>query len=310
MTQIKNLKLLIITLVVFYITACNHLFYYPDSNIAITPNKLELDYKEITIALNQDSRISGWLIQNKSNKKYGTVIHFHGNAENISTHFLYLSWIVNYGYDLFIFDYPGYGKSSGQAEKEQIFYSSRQVLRWVEKNIESKNLFLLGQSLGGAILIPAYAEAKIDNVRGIILDSTFSSYRYIAREKLASVWLTWPLQWPLGFLVSDSYSPINYIQNISVPILSFHSESDPVVSFASGNLLFTAANEPKQLYKLSKPGHCTAFIMHDDQYRKKLLEFFCNNLVDNKKYCQEDLKNLQLTKIQNSIEAFNASKNE
>ena len=94
----------------------------------------------------------------------------------------------------------------------------------------------------------------------------------------------------MDFLVSDDYSPINYIRKISVPIINFHSELDPVVSFTTGNLLFEEANEPKQLYKLINSGHCEAFIMNDDQYRRRLLEFLCENLADNNNLCKMTLK--------------------
>ncbi len=305
MTPIKKLKIIIFFLVFLNLISCNHLFYYPDSNIWLTPQKLKLEYKEVTIKVNENVQVFGWVIRNKMSKTYGTVNQFHGNAGNISTHFLYLSWLVNHGYDLFIFDYPGYGKSSGEAIKEDIFKDSKLVLEWVQNNIDTKNLFLLGQSLGGAVLVPVYTESKINNVRGVILDSTFSSYRYITREKLASIWLTWPFQWPLGFLVSDDYSPINYIRKISVPIINFHSELDPVVSFTTGNLLFEEANEPKQLYKLINSGHCEAFIMNDDQYRRRLLEFLCENLADNNNLCKNDLKKLENSYIKSGRDAYN-----
>jgi hypothetical protein len=56
-------------------------------------------------------------------------------------------------------------------------------------------------------------------------ESTFASYRGIAREKLANFWLTWPLQVPLSWAVDDDYSPVDAIGRVSpIPVLIIHGD--------------------------------------------------------------------------------------
>ncbi|WGL59719.1 alpha/beta fold hydrolase [Pigmentibacter sp. JX0631] len=300
--------LLLITISQFF--GCNHLFYYPDKTIRFEPSKLELPFENIYINVDSSTKLNGWLIKSKRKENLGLVVQFHGNAENISTHFLYLSWLTEYGYDVFIFDYRGYGLSNGNPEREMIFKDSIQVLNWIFSNYTYKNIFLVGQSLGGAILIPVIGENPNEKIRGIVLDSTFSSYRSITRDKLSSVWLTWPLQWPLSFLVSDEYSPIDFANKITVPILNFHSENDPVVSYELGKALYEAIPSQKEMNTLSGKEHCAAFIMKEDQYRRKLLEFFCMNILEKNNQCAKELEDLKNIRIKNAIDIYNEKKNQ
>ena len=119
-------------------------------------------------------------------------------------------------------------------------------------------------------------------MQAIILDSTFGSYRIISRQKLSSIWLTWHLQWPLSFLVSDNLSPIDYIKQVKIPTLFIHSTEDPVVPFESGSSLFKEAENPKEFWELNEKGHCSAMVIKDDIYRKKLLNYLCFHLNLNK----------------------------
>src|SRR5436853_264545 len=77
------------------------------------------------------------------------------------------------------------------------------------KLIQSKNhdypLVIFGQSLGGAIALRAYEDTKKDlpQVKLVIADSTFSSYKAAARSILRNHWFTWILQPITYFVLSD-----------------------------------------------------------------------------------------------------------
>jgi fermentation-respiration switch protein FrsA (DUF1100 family) len=112
-----------------------------------------------------------------------------------------------------------------------------------------------------------------DRVRALILDSAFSSYRGIAREKIADSILGWPLQYPLSFLVSDDCSPRDYISRVSpVPVLIMHGYDDHIVPERHSKILFEAASEPKELWRLNIRGHVTSWT--DEATRKRLLDYF------------------------------------
>ncbi len=88
-------------------------------------------------------------------------------------------------------------------------------------DVNPDRIVVFGQSLGGAIAIYNIAHSPYRrHIRGLAVESAFASYRGIAREKLAAFWLTWPLQYPLSWLVSDRYSPAGAVADISpIPLL-------------------------------------------------------------------------------------------
>ena len=106
----------------------------------------------------------------------------------------------------------------------------------------------------------------------MIIDSAFSSYRRIAREKLAAFWLTWALQLPLSLTVDDQYSPIYAIPSVSpIPLLIIHSVHDPIVPLSHAEALYAAAQQPKSLWRIEQGGHIQALTHEED--RRRLAEY-------------------------------------
>jgi fermentation-respiration switch protein FrsA (DUF1100 family) len=74
-------------------------------------------------------------------------------------------------------------------------------------------------------------------VRAIVVDSSFSDYHLITKEKLASFFLTWPLQWLLPQLtIENAFSPVESVHAVSpIPLLFIHGDrhvSDPIASLS------------------------------------------------------------------------------
>jgi hypothetical protein len=99
-----------------------------------------------------------------------------------------------------------------------------------------------------------------ENIRALVVESAFSGYRRITREKLGDFWLTWPFQYPLSWTVSDEYNPSEAVARISpIPLLVIHGDRDPIVPVHHGQRLFELAREPKQLWIVPGGGHIQAF---------------------------------------------------
>jgi hypothetical protein len=258
------------------LSGCNHLFYFPDADERLTPKKLKLDYEDFVVTTKDHVPIHGWHIKTKAKNPHGTVVHFHGNAENMTTHVLYVAWLANFGFDVVTFDYRGYGRSGGMPQRDGLIEDGVAVMQWTRSHARTQDLFVIGQSLGGAVAVPVIAQAKIVGLRAVILDSTFASYRGVARQVLGSMWLTWPLQWPLSFLVSDSWSPVDSIADVHLPFVFIHGPTDPVVPYRAGRELYDAALQPKEFWTVPWDGHTSAFAVEDGRFRQHLVEYLCS----------------------------------
>lgn len=223
------------------------------------------------------TKLHGWFIPSLIQPAKGTIIQLHGNAENISTHYLSLLWLVRKGYNLFTVDYRGYGQSQGEPDLHGPVQDSVAAIARMRdfSGVDPQQLFVFGQSLGGALAIAALTEGSRDGIKAVVLEGTFSSYQKIAREKLGGVWLTWAFQWPLAVLfIRDTYSPEERIAQLSpLPILIIHGEEDPVVPHEHGVTLYEAAKEPKFFWSIPGGSHIDTFMMFGELYRNQLLKF-------------------------------------
>ncbi len=219
------------------LTACNSLFYHPDKLSYSLPEQLSQNFAEHRIPVGQKGEtLHAWHLRTTKQKK-GTIVHFHGNAQNMTSHVFFVAWLLDEGYDLVTFDYRGYGKSDGEVSRESTIEDGIAVLKWTAEKIDPNKIFVVGQSLGGAIALVALSKSEFPAVQKIVLDSTFPSYRKLAQRKLASFFLTWPLQWPLSFLVSDNESPYDHLETLARtpwPFFIVHAEGDPVVPYSEG----------------------------------------------------------------------------
>ncbi|MDI9244394.1 alpha/beta hydrolase [Marinobacter sp. CHS3-4] len=257
-------------------SGCSSLFFYPDSATYITPDRLNLEYEDVYLDTADGETLHGWWLPAKSDAR-GTVYFLHGNAQNISSHILNVSWLPDKRYNVFLIDYRGYGRSTGAPDIEGALHDAESGLRWLADYpaAEDQPIFLLGQSLGGALGTALASEwtkrQEQPPLEGVILDGTFSGFRAIAREKLGNFWLTWPFQIPLSWTIPDDYEATDMIGGISpVPVMVIHSVRDGIIPFHHGQRLFEAAKEPKHFLQ-TDTGHASTFVLPG--YQQAVLEF-------------------------------------
>lgn len=239
-----------------------------------TPQEVGVSYQDVYFRAENEVPLHGWWLPAVGESK-GTVLFLHGNAENISTHLASVHWLPAEGYSVFLFDYRGYGLSEGKADLGGLHRDAEAALGYVLMRQESQRLpvIVFGQSLGGAIAIHMTAESPYrSRISALVVESAFASYRDIFREKLSLLWLTWPLQYPLSWSVSDRYRPLDSIDKISpIPLVLVYADQDPIVPRHHGERLFEQAREPKQMWRYPSGNHIAAFTRAE--MRQRLVDY-------------------------------------
>jgi uncharacterized protein len=258
---------------------CSSLFFYPQKQEKDNPIAHLFSPEDIYFKTPDGITLHGWLFEAKP-QAMGTILILHGNAENLSTHVNSVLWLVKEGFNVFIFDYRGYGRSEGKPSLKGVHMDAEEALKTALNlpQVKGGRVVVLGQSIGGAIAIYTVANFQYkDRIAALVIDSAFSSYRLIAREKLGQFFLTWPFQYPLSLLFNDDYSPLKWIHAVApVPVLIIHGINDPVVPTHHGFLLYEAALMPKDYWETSTPGHIMAFA--DKDVRIKLARYLYEHL--------------------------------
>lgn len=256
-------------------SSCSSLFYFPSHYKYFDPAKSGHQPEDIWFKGEDQAPLHGWYFkQNKLSKAKASFLFFHGNGENLSSHFMALLWILEEGYDFFIFDYRGYGETPGKPTPENTVQDGHAALRWLHQKDPSIPLVVFGQSLGGAVSLRTVIDLKDEiPVRLVVVDSTFSSYRAIAQKVLTRQSMSWPLQPIVPFLVSDHYAPGSQIESLSpIPLVVIHGDEDTAVDFSLGQRVYELAKDPKEFWRVPGGTHIDAFWRHHGLFRKKLLE--------------------------------------
>ncbi len=249
----------------------NNLFYHPDSKTYATPKDDGYAFEEVTFSSKDKTELSGWFIPAKG-KVLGTVIHFHGNAQNMSAHYAYVSWLPASGFNLFVFDYRGYGKSKGKLSRKGVYEDSVAAVEYIKAraDIDPSKIILFGQSLGGANAIAVAGENPFEGIVGVVSESAFSSYKSVATDHAG---LFKPLA-PL--FIGNQFSPKKSVKKITpTPLLIIHGTRDSVVAYKHAEKLFKKAKAPKLLWTIQEGQHIEAFREeHRKEYIPKLLALF------------------------------------
>lgn len=246
-------------------------YYYPDSILYDTPERTGLRYEKVRFASKDGTRLSGWFVPavgvKSARDAKGTVVHMHGNAQNMTSHWAFVKWLPRRGFNVFLFDYRGYGESDGYPSPKGVFEDAVSALDYVRArpDIDTTRLLVFGQSLGGTNAIAA-AGASQEGIRAVAVEAPFYSNSRIANDVLPGA----------GFFMSDRWSAGSYVGKLSpIPLLFIHGTADLIVPYAHSQMLMAEAGEPKQLITVEGGRHMEAMMPHrGETYRNKLVVFF------------------------------------
>lgn len=264
---------------------CSSLFYFPDHELHYDPRKFGRTPVEVAFEAEEGFQLYGWFFESQRQPALGTVVQFHGNAQNMSSHYLSLLWIVEHGYNLFSFDYRGYGKSQGKPDQRGTVQDGLAALdqAWKLHSPPGSQFIVYGQSLGGVIAFKALSYFKHRNeVNLVVMDSTFASYKRVARSLLAQSWFTWILSPLAGILVSNEYGIDDILEDNTIPLLVIHDQRDPTVPYSNGQDIFSRNKGTKNFWILNEGLHGGIFSnplseMNQTSNRIKFLKFLNSN---------------------------------
>eukprot|EP01130_Rhizamoeba_saxonica_P000847 TRINITY_DN10749_c0_g1_i1.p1 TRINITY_DN10749_c0_g1~~TRINITY_DN10749_c0_g1_i1.p1 ORF type:complete len:330 (-),score=43.01 TRINITY_DN10749_c0_g1_i1:46-1035(-) len=201
----------------------------------------------------EDTVLHGWYIPNLPGSQ--VLLYCHGSGANLAATYRLDRYeiLLSMGYSIVTFDYPGYGKSTGEPTEDNVFESGEVFLDWIVDNLglSVSDVVVLGRSMGGSVA----SKLVLRNPKALILQSAFA--------KLSDAT---SLSYPLFWWYIDLIFPVQLdraeadVGAYSRPTFVYHSPDDGTVPIWSGRKLYDSVDTPDSEKTFSEVDN----VLHDD----------------------------------------------
>ena len=236
-----------------YIVAAGIVFLAQDKIIYHPLRGTEADFlesakrKNVEPWRNAQGQIIGW---HRTNPRAGKrLVVFNGNAGSALDRSFYIDAFQTLGggtvWDVWLFEYPGYGPRPGTIGKDAFIAAGREALQQLLSE-GTHPVFLLGESVGGGVACALAAEMP-DRISGLALVVPFARMEEVAQEKFRLL--------PVKYLLRDKYDNIAALASFRKPVAFAIAEKDDVIGPAQGHKLHDSYAGPKLLHEFRGADH-------------------------------------------------------
>jgi pimeloyl-ACP methyl ester carboxylesterase len=188
------------------------------------------------------SELPDWKLPEKP-----VVLFCHGNSCTIDQwRWVIDRWTWMIGADVLIFDYRGYGRSTGTPTEEGLYKDARAAYDWLvqEKNIDPRRVIIVGQSLGGGVAVRLAGEVEH---RLMVLESTFTCMCDVVDGVFFGA--------PMGYFCHQRFPNLDRIREYRKPLFLSHGDRDRLIPYWHSERLLEAAGGPTVLWRCDRMGH-------------------------------------------------------
>lgn len=204
-----------------------------------------------------------------SQKNFKTILFFHGNGEIVSDYDELSHLFEEHKLNFIVFDYRGYGKSTGSPSVSTMINDSHIIFKWIKKwlieNGYKDQLIIMGRSLGSACALEIAASYETE-IKGLIIESGFA--HAIPLLKLIGV-DTDSLQ-----ITDDKIGNISKIKKFHLPTLIIHALHDHIIPYSDAEDLLSESNaSQKNLVCIKGADHNSIFFVGMKEYLTSIQNF-------------------------------------
>lgn len=182
--------------------------------------QFDMPFEEINIPFNKTDTINMVKFFPNDSVRKGLVIYFHGNKGNINRHAPFAKTFTRNGYEVWMEDYPGYGKSTGDITEKKLYEQAWQIYVLAKKKYKSDSIIIYGRSFGSGIA--AYLAANAP-VKRLVLETPYYS--------IPSLFSCYAPVYPTSLMAKYKIPVHEYLQDVKFPITIFHGTSDWTIPY-------------------------------------------------------------------------------
>lgn len=225
--------------------------YYLQDYVLFRPQKMDrnlaydfsMPHRELNIPFDGQTNINIVKFTATAAPK-GVVLYFHGNRSNISRYAKFAPNFTKNGYEVWMIDYPGYGKSTGPLTEQRLYDFAEQLYKLAAARFVKDSIVIYGKSLGSGI---ATWLASRKNCKQLILETPYYSITSLCQRYF-------PI-YPLGRMIHYKIPAYQYLQQVIVPVTIIHGTSDWVITYSNASRLKPFLKPADKFITIEGGGH-------------------------------------------------------
>lgn len=199
-------------------------------------------FTEVNIEAGNGAVLNGLHFKLPNSK--GVIYYFKGNTRSVKGWSKFAKDFISKGYDFFVMDYRGFGKSKGQRNERLMYKDSLLGYRYLKNHYDEKDIVIYGRSIGSGFA--TYTASKT-SPKLLILDSPYLSFKYIAR-RYAPIF-------PHSLILKYQIRTDHFIKHVSVPIYILHGTKDLLIPLKHAKKLQAHNQKHANLIKIERGRH-------------------------------------------------------
>lgn len=223
-----------ISLLVMVYCLIGIVIYYAQDKLSLHPEPVTIDYnynfhipyKEVNIPYENNVNMSVVQFTTTDSVPKGVVLYFHGNEQNIARYAQYAPALTKSGYEVWMIDYPGYGKSTGPFNEKRLYDWALSFYKLARARFKPDSIILYGKSFGAGI---ATQLASIRDCRYLILEAPYYSF--------PSVFSSYLPIYPYERMIRLKLPTWQFMQRVTAPVVIFHGSDDGVIRLSNARRL-------------------------------------------------------------------------
>ena len=216
--------------------------FHPEKLLHNFRFEYDIPFEEVVIQGPSRAVINGLLFTVPNRK--GVVFYFKGNTRSIKGWAKFAKDFTKKGYDFFLIDYPGFGKSSGQRSERIIYKNAQIAYLWLSDRYPESEITIYGRSLGSGF---ASRIAAWNNPKRLILDSPFYSFTELANYYTRII--------PTRLLLKYKMSLYQDIEELENPTYIIHGSKDRVIPYSFSPRIQKITPERVKLFTIEGAKH-------------------------------------------------------
>lgn len=218
--------------------------FHPETIAEGQPLKVSQPHEELRLPVTNERLIHVTRFPVPDSTRKGLIIYFHGNRGSVERHAPQADLFLPHGWEVWMPDYPGYGKSTGPRTEQSIKEEAELVYKLARSRFAANSIIIYGRSMGSG---PATWLASRVDCRRLVLESPYTSIPDLMRD--------YTYIYPTSLMSKYQFNNAEILPEVDAPISIFHGTADNTISIKHARRLNRIGHSKTSLIEIKAAGH-------------------------------------------------------